>query len=277
MMSFADEHQELLTLINYKNYRRYNNDLYALYDTDGTGQSEWKFEYNICEFVWGFCKNPCYAKRLTKALEDDVQNFNGFLKVLARSNNNIKPSNLYHKWDTAIDVADKETNERPSIVYSTESSHLWSNKKVFCNSIDGELWHGILMTKDTVDNLESIRIDLQGTNSRNMEWKSDYLWHVSDVMMKCKTFGEDNNLVLFTPFVHPVILIGDCVQLAVSFSFTDGRLPKESQIKIVYGICNSALTKWLEKSTGFKTQLTPNRKLIVNIPNNTVDEVTDTR
>ncbi len=278
MMSFADEHSRLLDLIKYKKYRRYGNDLYAQYDKDASVQ--WKFEYNICEFVWGFCKNPCYAKRLVKALEENVQSCDGFLKLLARSNNNVKPSKLYHKWDNAVDVADNsETKDKPVIVYSTECSHLWTNKTVFCNSLDGDLWHGILMTRDVVDHLDNVKIQLQGKNSRGQHWKSEFLWHVSDVIAHSKPFDNTTEVspMLFTPFAHPIILYNECLNVSVTFNFLDGRLPKESQIKIVYGICNRILGEWLGKSTGFKTQLTPNRKLIVNIPNLTVDEVSDTR
>jgi hypothetical protein len=184
---------------------------------------------------------------------------------------------LYHKWESAVDIADGDNSDKPLIVYSTESSHLWTNKKVFCNNIDGELWHGILMTNDTVDNLESIKIQLEGTNSQNKQWKSEFLWHSSDVVLNSKPFNalgstDNSSLVLFTPFKHPLVLINECLSVAVSFNFNDGRLPKESQIKIVYGVCNNVLVKWLEKCSGLKIQLSHDSKLTFNIPNNTVDE-----
>ena len=104
--------------------------MYARYKYDYNEDGEWKFEYNICEFVWGFCKNPCFAKALTRQLEKNITDLNGLVKALAKGNRHIKSERLYHKWDTAMNIIDLNDNKKPLIIYSTENSHIWSDKKI---------------------------------------------------------------------------------------------------------------------------------------------------
>jgi len=272
-MSSAQEYNDLLDLIKFKEYRRYGNDLYAKYCFDDG--YEWKFEYNICELVWGFCKNPCFANRLVKLLENSIPDMNICLKVLAKGNVNINNTKMYNRWETAIDAIELNESQKPMIIYSTENSHVWSNKRIFCNDVDGELWHGVLMTKDALDNLDYISIELSATNYNNQKWKTEYRWHSSDVVNQCREFDYlQKDLLLFTPFKHPLILLHSGLDVNVSFNFTDGRLPKESQIKMVYGVCNNTLRNWIEHPTcTFTTELAHGRKLIVDTSQSCVDEV----
>lgn len=274
MMSFSDEYKDLMELIKFKQYRRYGNDLFSQFCFDDG--YEWKLEYNICELVWGFCKNPCYAKRLVKTLEKDIPDMNKCLKVLAKGNSNIRSERMYNRWDTAMDAIDlNDKKNKPMIVYSTENSHVWSNKKVFCSDVDGELWHGILMTQDALTNLDYIGVELIGTNVDEENWETEYRFHSSDILKQVRSFTYDNQeLQLFTPFKHPLIMLNSGLEISVSFNFIDGRLPKESQIKTVYGVCNTSLRKWLEKPTStFTTELCLGRKLIVDTTKECVDEV----
>lgn len=269
-MTYDEEYENLKDLIIFKGYRRYGDDLYTKYSfEDGY---EWKFEYNICEFGWGFCKSPCFANELVKQLKKDIPNMNKCLKALAKGNN-VKSDRMYTKWDTAMDAVELNDNSRkPLIIYSTENSHFWSDKKVFCNDVDGELWHGILMTQDSLDNLDHIGIELCGTNAEGYDWNIEYRWHQTDVLKASSSF--DTELILFTPFKHPLILLNSGLELNVSFNFVDDRLPKETQIKMVYGICNSTLRNWIENPTStFTTELAFGRKLIVDTSNYIVDEV----
>ena len=272
-MTFDEEYYELLDLIKLKDYRRYGDDLYAKYCfNDGY---KWKFEYNICELVWGFCKNPCFANGLVKQLEKNVPNMNKCLKALAKGNK-VKNNRMYMRWDTAMDAVElNDAPNRPLIIYSTESSHVWTNKTVFCNDVDGELWHGILMTRDVVDHLDYINIELWGTNSENEEWMTEYRWHQTDVDKSSTLFETANSgLMLFTPFKHPLILFKSGLELKVTFNFVDGRLPQETQIKMVYGVCNSTLREWIEfPTTTFTTELAFGRKLIVDTSKETIDDV----
>lgn len=273
MMTFDDEYNELMDLIKFKKYRRYGDNLYAQYVFDDG--FEWKLEYNICELVWGFCKNPCYANRLVEALGTKTPDMNKCVKTLAKSNKNIRSDRTYNSWEAAINAVELNDNSKhPFIVYSTESTHLWTDKKVFCNDVDGELWHGILMTKDALDNLDRICVELSGTNSREKRWNMEYMWHSSDVKTLI-THIDDN--VFFSPFKHPLILIDSGLEVAVSFHFTDGRLPKESQVKMVYGLCNSVLRHWIENPTStFTTELAHGRKLVIDTTRERVDEMSTT-
>lgn len=272
-MTSTQEYNELLDLIKFKQYRRYGDDLYAKYCFDDG--YEWKYEYNICELVWGFCKNPCFANKLVKKLEKTIPDMNQCLKVLAKGNVNVKSSRMYNRWETAMDAVDLNDNNKPMIIYSTENSHVWADKKVFCNDVDGELWHGVLMTKDAINQLDYIGVELSGKNYKGFDWKTEYRWHSTDVIELSRMFdSEQSELVLFTPFKHPLILLGTGLNVSVSFNFLDGRLPKESQIKMVYGVCNTVLHNWIENPTStFTTELAYNRKLIVDTSKACVDEI----
>lgn len=269
-MTFFEEYNDLLELIKFKDYRRYGDGLYAKYCFDDG--YEWKFEYNICELAWGFCKSPCFANGLVQQLEKGLPDMNKCLKALAKGNN-VKINRMYTKWDTAMDAVDLNDNpNRPLIMYSTESSHVWTNKKVFCSDVDGELWHGVLMTQDVVDNMDNINIELSGTNEDDIQWNIDYRWHQTDIHKSTKSFGE--GLILFTPFKHPLILFNSGLEVNVTFNFTDGRLPQETHIKMVYGVCNSILREWIEEPTSiFTTELAFGRKLAVDTSKGIVDEL----
>lgn len=272
-MTWDDEYRELMNLIKFKKYRRYGNDLYAHYQFDDG--YEWKFEYNLCEIVWGFCKNPCFANTLVKKLEEDVPDMNKCITTLAKGNNKISSKKMFSSWSSAMDAIDLNDTPKPMIVYSTESSHVLTNKKVFCNDVDGDMWHGLLMTDEVIENLEHISVELTGVNSNGKLWSTEYRWFVTDVVSQSKRFErEDSGLMLFSPFKHPIILMGSGINIAVSFHFMDGRLPDESQIRMIYGLCNTVLHKWIETpSTTFTTHLAYDRKLIVDTSNGRVDEV----
>ena len=269
-MTFEEEYADLLKLIKFKDHRRYGTDLYAKYCFDGG--YEWKHEYNICELVWGFCKNPCFAKELVVELDNNVIDMNVFMKTLAKGNKKIKSNKLCCDWDSAIAQLDTNDSNAPFIVYSTENSHLWSDKKIFCDDIDGELWHGILMTPDVLYGLDHITLELSGKNSDGVEWLKEIRWAVEDIIVNSRAFDEELNL--FTPFKHPLILTNSGISLNVYFNFIDGKLFAENQIKMVYGICSSSLKKWIEDPTSpFTTELAFGDKIIIDTSNSIVNYV----
>ena len=69
-------------------------------------------------------------------------------------------------------------------------------------------------------------------------------------------------------------MLNSGLQVSLSFSFIDGRLPKESQIKMIYGICSYVLQNWIENPTStFTTELAYDRKLIVDTSIKRSDDV----
>lgn len=269
-MTFDEEYYELIKLFKLKEFRRYGDDLYTKYCFDWG--YEWKFEYNICELVWGFCKNPCFAKGLIKQLEKDIIDMNIFVKVLAKSNKAIKPEKLCNRWDSAMDLIELNDYKTPVVVYSTENSHIWTDKKIVCDDVDGELWHGILMTEDFLSNLGNICIELSGRNIDNDIWEKRFVWDSCDLMNSSRVF--EDNVYIFTPFKHPLILLNSGLEVSVSFNFVDGRLPKEGHVKIIYGVCNSSLKDWIENpTTTFTTELAFGHKISVDTSNGIIDEL----
>lgn len=276
-MTFDDEYTKLLDLIKYKEYRRYGKDLYAKYIFDGG--YEWKYEYNICEFVWGFVKNPCFAPGLVRYLEKNVIDMRKYLKILAKSNKRVDSSRLYHKWESAMNVA--ESCDKPCIIYSTENSHLMMSGKIFCNDVDGELLHGLLMTKSFVANLDYINIELAGTNQEGRQWRMDYRFHQSEVNKDSHYFeGDQPDLIFYAPFKHPLILMGSNLECVVSFNFIKNddcvttHNAFENQVKIVYGVCGGDMKKLIDQPTNtFTCELCRGHSLIIDTSNGYVDEL----
>lgn len=259
--SFKDEYNSLVDLAKYKKYRRYGKDLYV---RENNETDVWKPEYNISEFTWGFCKSPCYAKRLTDSLEQAIPDHKKYLKTVAKSNKNVSANKLHQTWESAISVVQKSDKSIPLIVYSTENSHIVTDKTVFCNDVDGEFWHGILLSPEVLANLDNIIVSVSGIDFEGNEWCTDFIWHVTDIKRMATQFNSLEPMFYFSPFKHPVLLFNSSLSLNVSFNFIDGRLPSSSCVKMVYGVCNAALEEWLTSSEYFTTELAFDRKLVIN-------------
>jgi hypothetical protein len=268
-MTFDQEYKELTDLINFKEYRRYGNDLFAKYVFDGG--YEWKYEYNICEFVWGFVKNPCFAPRLVRYLEKNVTDMKKYLKILAKSNKQVNNSNLFGKWESAMNAA--EGSKNPCIIYSTENSHVMMGRdnQMFCNDVDGDLWHGLLMTENLVNSLHYIKFEVSGVSSENNEWTMEYMFDQIEIQKKARYFdSEQQGLLFYSPFKHPLILFNSNLECTVTLV---GEDVTENQIKLVYGICGKGLRNFLQNPTNtFTTELCNNSRLIVDTSNGVVDE-----
>lgn len=270
-MTFQDEYINLTELIRYKEYRRYGDDLYAQYVFDGG--YEWKYEYNICEFVWGFVKNPCFAPRLVEYLEKNIVNMRKYLKILANGNKKVRSTCLYNKWDAAMNVA--ELSKTQSIIYSTENSHLMLSGKMVCNDVDGELWHGMLMTTDFADSLTDINVELSGLNSDGFKWSMDYRFTKDEVQKDSRFFDNDSNseLLFYSPFKHPLILLGSDLKCVVSFNTID-NVALESQVNMVYGLCCPEMRNLIKYPTNtFTCELCRGSRLVIDTSNGVVDEI----
>ena len=128
-LTFSEELKNLLVLIKFKDYNRYGNTLYAQY-------THLKADCTIPEFVWNFCKNPCFAKALIKHIIDQVPDCNVYLKEITNATK-INVENIYDDWDDATLMA---FTGKTKIVYSTEFSCKEHAKTSFdLDDIDGEL------------------------------------------------------------------------------------------------------------------------------------------
>lgn len=258
--TFKDEYDSLVDLTKFKNYRRYGKSLYV---KESPESDNWKPEYNLAEFAWGFCKSPCYAKRLVDTLETNLPDHKKFLKVLSRANNNITPNKVFSQWESAVSAIVKENSSNPMVLYSTESNHVWKNKTLYCNDVDGELWHGMLIPPDVLMGLETISVTLTGKDFDNEPWATEYFWNAKDVKTMCVQFNSIEPQFYFSPFKHPLILLNGGLSVKVDLTFVDGCIPNESNVKMVYGICNTVLQNWLNDIDSFTSETAFDQKLVM--------------
>lgn len=250
--TFDEELHVLLELIRYKRYLRYGENL-CLFSND-----QLCVEYNICEFVWGYCKNPCFAKRLITTLEKTLTDNKVFYKSILQSNTHVTGNKVFPQWELALTAAEDEQT-RPMIVYSTETSSMISSKTIFCNEVDGEFWHGILLPPEIMNNIDTIEIKFVD-DSKTL---GKYEWNNRQIRKQCIQFKQAESLLYFSPFKHPIVFSHSILELHVTFNFIDHRLPNESNIKMVYGVCNKVLENWLEKySSLIVSELINNDKLV---------------
>lgn len=250
--TFQDEYEALQRLISNKRYHRCGDKLCTL--KDGAMVPE----YNLCEFVWGFCKNPCFAKRLIETLETKLRDHKPIYRLISRSNKKVSAQKLFPKWEQALAVAQEAESHietsRPMIVYSTETSSMISSKTIYCDQVDGEFWHGVLLADDVLSNLESIKMKIVHTGEENNfqtnkppQTVASYEWNNRKIRKSSTLLNQPTSMFYFSPFKNPILMFNNPIELQISFNFIDGRLPNESTIKMVYGICNMQLEQWLEK------------------------------
>lgn len=272
--TFQDEYKALYRLIYNKRYSRYRDKLCTIKD------GRLCPEYNLCEFVWGFCKNPCFAKRLVEQLEVTLPDQKPFFRTISRSNRKVSANKLFSKWDQALAVAQEaeshikqtDKNVRPMIVYSTETSSMISSKTIFCDQVDGEFWHGILLAPDVLSNLESIKLKIVYNNNEQNDppqTVSTYEWNNQKIRKLSTLLNQPTSMFYFSPFKDPIVLFNNPLELHISFNFIDGRLPNESTIKMVYGICNMQLEQWLEKFRHFVPMRLCDGQELILFPNGT--------
>lgn len=266
--TFQDEYKALYRLIYKKCYCRYRDKLCTIKD------GRLCPEYNLCEFVWGFCKNPCFAKRLVEQLETTLPDQKPFFRAISRSNRKVSANKLFSKWDQALAVAQEAESHnetsRPMIVYSTETSSMISSKTIFCDQVDGEFWHGILLAPDILSNLESIKMKIEHQNhEQRNQTVVTYEWNNRKIRKLSTLLNQPTSMFYFSPFKDPLVLFNNPLELHVSFNFVDGRLPNESTIKMVYGVCNMQLEQWLEKFGYYVPMRLRDDQELVLFPNGT--------
>lgn len=263
--NYADELEFLLELIQYKNFQRYGSILYAKYDT-------LKAECSIGEMVWGWCKNPCFAKRLIADLEKRVPNCERFASLLSKSNKLVEKRYLNETFDYAMKQVCKKTADRTMLAYSTESTN---NKDIdslghvqtHATDEDGELWHGLLVSSDPKewdDVLDSITVTIYRTTEENGK---EVLW--SDSYSRASALQHTRNtkdVRMFVPFKHPMILLNLNISVECNVFYRDVHscFPKQ-----VFGIAANDFCNWLSSST-FETKVSKGVRAYIDMPNNII-------
>ena len=91
-LTFSDELEKLLELVEYKQFIRIGQVLYAEYC------GALKAECTVSELVWGWCRNPCFANTLIGEL---ILNVPDYSRILGNGNRSIcsgVPANSFVAW-----------------------------------------------------------------------------------------------------------------------------------------------------------------------------------
>lgn len=257
--NYQDELKTLLDLVDFKQYHRYGQTLYARYET-------MKPELTICELAWGFCHNPCFATKLHKDLERLIPDRTKFSNALAKSNRRIDAGLLNESFDYAMrQVCSKEAPVM--LTYSTESTNKHDRTEIATDDSaaqflhatdeDGELWHGLLVENGNGDwsNIDIIRVMLKYNGEA--VWRHTYCR--SEIQRHIRTV---NGLQVWTPFKHPVIIFNNGLEVE-TVVISDFELSQD--VKQIFGIGSNEFCEWLSE-TSFETKLCKNNYINIDMP-----------
>lgn len=269
-LSIEDELNLLLNLIKTLSLKRYHNTFFVKYQT-------LQRAYSISEFVWAYCYNPCFANKLISKIEERVPDYKQYLSILARANKKINVDNVFLEWNDAATELEKDDAEYP-IAHSAENSSIWDRNSIKVSAVDGDIWNGLVFDRDILENIDSIQIELETVNSKGMQWGRVYEWSGDDIAAGCRSLYENTDedveegedLFLFAPFKHPLILRGVGLECIVSIHLLDGSKIKEDDVKLIFGVCNTHFCDWLSNEK-FKLELAYGDKYIIDIANEAID------
>ena len=269
-LTYTDELEALMALVEYKQYQRYGQTLYAKYET-------LKPECTIGELVWGWCHNPCFAVRLIAELESKIPNCERFTALMSKANRLVEKKFLNISFDQAMRQVCKKGADRTMLAYSTESTNM---KDVEVSSADGtgycllnatdedgELWHGLLVSDDPKewdDNVDSVTITIyrQTEDDKVMLWCNMY--SASSVLRHTRS---SKDVRMFLPFKHPMILLG--LNLTIETRVYFRRAPVEEFPAQVFGVAANNLCNWLS-STTFETKIGKGVRALIDMPKHTI-------
>lgn len=256
--NYQDELKALLELIEFKQYHRYGQTLYARYET-------MKPEITLCELAWGFCRNPCFANKLYGDLNNIVPDRTKFSSLMSKSNRAIESELLNPSFDYAMrQICSKISSVM--LAYSTESTNMRDRTEIEVNGSatqylhasdeDGELWHGLLIENQTDWNkIDSIKIALQ--------LNDDVVWqHTFNRREVAKHIKAVNDVCMWVPFKHPVIMFNVGLEVLTQINF-DGE--PEQEVKQVFGVGSNEFCVWLSE-TSFETKLCKDNYLLIDMP-----------
>jgi len=238
-LTFEQELQILFDIVEFKKYQRYDNLLYADYNGP-------KLECTIPEFVWNFCKYPCWAKGLIKEIEKKLVNCRPFLNILATSND-VKIEELYDDWDAAMEEVTCPEFPRTMIAYSSEYSNMKLKVSGSINDVDGDLWHGFLLSSHVLSQIKTLTMKIKGMNIDRENITKEFEFTGTQVVKRAKNFAEEDKEVwyMFSPFKHPILL---CEEANIEYNFTfytDGEIEIDEECMMVFGILNCHFREWI--------------------------------
>lgn len=258
---YQEELKNLLDLVEFKQFRRYGSILYAKYDVV-------KPECSILELVWGWCRNPVFAGRLTADLEAKIPNCETFSKILAKSNKLIEKENLNPSFDRAMrQVCDKVN---PSILsFTTEGTNLFdaadTNYQVLNGTDDdGELWHGILVeSPEEWKQVSDITITIFKGDPKHIVWEQTFT--AAEVQRNTKRV---NDLFAFLPFKHPLLILNMDILIETRVNFYEEAADR-TPVKQILGIGCNDFCNWISDAC-FETKLCNGYSAVIDVQESTI-------
>jgi hypothetical protein len=269
--TYQDDLKSLLELIQFKQFHRYGQVLYAKYpDTSGAaGPAGYisKPELTLSELAWGFCRTPAFAVRLNADLDRLVPDCDKYSTVLSKANRLMTTTNMHPSFDYAMRDICAKPKTATVLTYSVESTSLkdvlitnadgTSVQILNATDEDGELWHGLYVH----DNADWNKVD---SITVGIKVKGQTMWQQTfsraRVMRRTKTINDD--VTVFTPFKHPMILLGLGVTIETRICFE--REP-ENEVHQIFGVGSNDFCKWLS-DTAFEVKLTKGNYAVIDMP-----------
>ena len=266
-LSFDQELEGLLETVSFLSLTRYGDVFY-------TKKVTLKKERSISEFVWGFCFNPCFAKTLIVELKKRVSDAKKYLSTLARANKGFNIDLLYECWEGATKAAQQREKDESPIVYSMENSCVWTNQTMYINSVDGDMWCGVIFPKTNLKDIDTIRIRINGVDDCGNKWGEIEEWSKDEIVENTKSvfnheFQEQDDWCIFMPYKHPVVLLNvDATTIHVTFK-ANFEEDYQEYVRPVYGICDGKFREWLG-SNRIKVDLCNGSKFFIDTSNGTM-------
>lgn len=271
-LTFDDELNALLELVEFKSFVRYGHALYA--EHCGVLRPE----CTVSELVWGWCRNPCFANRLIQLLMSLLPDYP---KVLGRSNRDIKESLVAENFDQAMVKVCKKDGRAPVLAYSMESTnsddHVYEDMNgdtdphyvriLNATELDGELWHGLLVAdEDWARGVNSITVGIYGSGKKgacnNLLWQ--YTFGSGSV---AKRTYVRNDVVVFQPFKHPLPLMDLDIVVVTKIIFKSTATNVDAFQ--LFGIGSDGFCNWLQQGK-FEVKLCKKSSARVDMKNHEI-------
>ena len=270
--TFADELKALVDLVKFKNYRRSGCVLYAKY-------GYFKPECTITEMVWGFCRNPCYARSLSRELSALIPDY---VDIFAKANQCITQDSIFPTFDYAMrELATKanKANKTPApkhIAFSSESTNPCDGividgescqyeRTLHATDEDGEIWCGISIPDENwIDNVVNVAITIHGGDSENNELLWQNTFSRASVAKRMK---KRNDVLMFQPFKHALPLLDLKLRMTICITYrADANNIEGAQI---FGILSDPFCEWLRESS-LEIKLCKKNVALVNMSDHTI-------
>ena len=262
-LTFQDELKALIQLVKFKNYRRSGCVLYAKY-------GYFKPECTITELVWGFCRNPCYARALSRELSALIPDY---VELMGKANQSIESESIYCTFDYAMkELARSRRDKVPkALVYSSESTNPCDSividsencqyvRTLHTTDEDGEIWCGILVQNEQwAKNVERITVSIYegDVESNYLLWQHTYS-HAS----VAKRVKKRNNIYVFQPFKHALPLLD--LKLRMTTCITYRADAENIGAMQLFGVLSDHFCEWLQESS-LEIKLCKNSVALVNM------------